>query len=87
MLPRDDLAEGPVDVAVEVLQRLIEMSQNLRFASAVAEVAMLLRDSEWKGTSSWDTALTLLRDSGVTGDVYKEEFLYLVTLLARAAGD
>ncbi|MPN14208.1 hypothetical protein SDC9_161534 [bioreactor metagenome] len=63
-----------------------EMSANLRFAAAVAEVAMLLRDSEWKGTSSWDTALTLLRDSGVTGDVYKEEFLYLVTLLTRAAG-
>ncbi len=64
-----------------------EMSANLRFAAAVAETAMLLRDSEWKGTSSWDTALTLLRDSGVTGDVYKEEFLYLATLLARAAGD
>ena len=63
-----------------------EMSPNLRFAAAVAEVAMLLRDSEWKGTATWDTALTLLRESGVTGDAYKEEFLYLVTLLARAAG-
>ncbi len=63
-----------------------EMSRDLRFAAAVAETAMLLRDSEWKGTSSWDTALTLLRGSGVTGDAYKEEFLYLVTLLARAAG-
>ncbi len=63
-----------------------EMSRDLRFAAAVAETAMLLRDSEWKGTSSWDTALTLLRESGVMGDAYKEEFLYLVTLLARAAG-
>ena len=64
-----------------------EMSRDMRFTAAVAEVAMLLRDSEWKGTSTWDTALTLLRESVVTGDAYKEEFLYLVTLLARSAGD
>ena len=60
-------------------------SDNMKFAAAVAEVGMLLRNSEWAGSSSWDSALGLLRDCGaVSGDPYKEEFLYMVTLLERA---
>ena len=60
------------------------MSENLQFAAAVAEAGMILRDSEWKGTASWDSALELLRGcKSVTGDVYKEEFLYLLGLLQR----
>ena len=61
-----------------------ELNDNMKFAAAVIETAMLLRDSEWKGTSSYADALALLRDCGsVTGDSYKEEFLYLVNLLER----
>ena len=46
---------------------------------------MLLRDSEWKGDASWDQALELVRGcASVTGDPYKEEFVYLLTLLERA---
>ena len=61
------------------------MSDNLRFAAAVAQVGMLLRESEWKGSASFSSALELLRGSqSLTGDPYKEEFLYLVTLLERA---
>ena len=60
------------------------MSENLQFAAAVAEAGMILRDSEWKGTATWDSALELLRGcKSVTGDVYKEEFLYLLGLLQR----
>lgn len=60
------------------------MSDNLRFAAAVAETGMILRDSEWKGTADYGQALELLRGCGsVTGDPYKEELLYLVTLLER----
>jgi len=59
-------------------------SENLRFAAAVAEAGMIIRNSEWKGTATWDTALELVRNCGnVTGDAYKEEFLYLLTLLRR----
>ena len=61
------------------------LNDNMRFAAAVAEVSMLLRNNEWKGSASWDQALALLRSCGsVTGDPYKEEFVYLVTLLQRA---
>jgi Ca-activated chloride channel family protein len=62
-----------------------EATDNLRFAAAVAEVGMLLRESEWKGSATYETALDLLRASdSVAGDPYKEEFVYLVTLLERS---
>ncbi len=59
-------------------------SDNLLFAAGVAETGMLLTGSEWKGTATYAGALTLLRGCrAVQGDVYKEEFLYLLTLLDR----
>ena len=61
-----------------------ELSDNMKFAAAVAEVGMILRDSEWKGNATYDSALALLRSCGdLNGDVYKEEFVYLVNLLNR----
>ena len=60
------------------------LSDNMKFAAAVVEAGMLLRDSEYKGTSSYTDALSLARGCGsVTGDPYKEEFVYLLTLLER----
>ncbi|MGI6688788.1 MAG: YfbK domain-containing protein [Christensenellales bacterium] len=62
-----------------------KMSDNLRFAAAVAQVGMLLRESEWKGSATYASSLDLLRGTGnLSGDAFKEEFLYLVTLLERA---
>lgn len=59
-------------------------SDNMKFAAAVTEVGMILRESEWKGTATYETALELLRNcESVKGDSYKEEFLYLVGLLER----
>jgi Ca-activated chloride channel homolog len=54
-------------------------SEDLRFASAVAEFAMLLRDSENKGQANWEQVLTLAR--GARGDDdqgYRGEFIGLV---------
>ena len=60
------------------------MSENLRFAAGVAEAGMILRENEWKGTADWAQALELVRGcKNVTGDAYKEEFVYLLTLLER----
>lgn len=59
-------------------------TENWCFAAAVAECGMLLRDSNWKGSASYDQALSLLRSCpSVNGDIYKEEFVYLVGLLQR----
>ena len=61
-----------------------ELPENMRFAASVAEAAMILRDSEYKGTSTFDSALSLARSCpSVTGDAFKEEFVYLLTLLQR----
>ena len=66
------------------MKRVFLPSRNLQFAAAVVEAGMLIRNSEWKGTATWDSALELVRNCGnVTGDAYKEEFLYLLTLLQR----
>jgi Ca-activated chloride channel family protein len=54
-------------------------SEDLRFASAVAEFAMLLRDSDNKGQASWQQVLTLARGSrGDDHEGYRGEFIGLV---------
>ena len=61
-----------------------ELSDNMKFAASVAECGMLLRKSEYSGSASYPTALELARNcSTVSGDAYKEEFIYLLTLLER----
>ena len=61
-----------------------EPDDNMKFAAAVIEAGMILRGSEWKGTSTYSSALELLRSCGsVSGDSCKEEFVYLVNLLER----
>jgi len=60
-----------------------EMSDNMKFAAAVAETGMLLRDSEFKGKSSYDSVVSLL-DSipDIKNDTSKLEFLLLVKKMA-----
>jgi Ca-activated chloride channel family protein len=54
-------------------------SEDLRFASAVAEFAMLLRDSDNKGQATWQQVLTLARGSrGDDHEGYRGEFIGLV---------
>jgi len=63
-----------------------EASANLRFAAAVAEFGMLLRNSEHKGTASFAQALELGR--GATGDDpdgFRTEFIGLVEQAQRLA--
>ena len=54
-------------------------SESFRFASAVAGVGMLLRDSEHKGTATWPSLLALARGArGGDRDGYRAEFIRLV---------
>ena len=60
-----------------------EMSDNMKFASAVAETGMLLRDSEFKGKSSYDSVVSILDSiSDIKNDTSKLEFLLLVKKMA-----
>lgn len=59
------------------------MSKNLNFAAGVAEFGMVLRDSEYKGSATCQSVLTLLADYDYEDDVYKDEFIYLVKTMKR----
>ncbi|MDI3319585.1 vWA domain-containing protein [Pinibacter soli] len=54
-------------------------SSNIRFASAVAAFGMILRNSEFKGTSNYKLVRSLAQGSiDDKSDMYKKEFLELV---------
>lgn len=60
-------------------QSVMAASANLRFAAAVAQAGMLLRDSEHRGQSSWASALALAQSArGADREGYRSEFLELV---------
>ena len=71
------LLEYPVsDAAVRE-----EMSDNMSWAAGVAQTAMLLKNSEYSGTSTYEDVKDRLK--GIADDDYREEFLYLLTKLGR----
>ena len=78
-LPDSDvstLIEGPV---VDRGVGFDRASEDFRFAAAVAQFGMLLRDSRHKGTSSYDDVLRLATASkGVDAVGYRAEFITLV---------
>jgi Ca-activated chloride channel family protein len=53
-------------------------SENFRFAAAVAELGLILRDSKYKGSASYDSLLTLARGAlGADTDGARKEFIEL----------
>jgi Ca-activated chloride channel family protein len=81
-LPDSDvstLIEGPV---IERGIGIDHASSDFRFAAAVAEMGLLLRNSRHKGTASYDDVLRLAATSkGADRNGHREEF---VTLVGRA---
>ena len=62
-----------------------ELSADFSFAAGVAQTGMLLRGSEYSGTSTYQDVITRLKAlPGITEDPYKEEFLYLLSKLNRS---
>ena len=55
-----------------------EMSENLAFASSVAQFGLVLRESEYKGTATYDSILSSLEAYDFGADSYKTEFISLV---------
>lgn len=57
-----------------------EMSDDLIFAAAVAQFGLVFRDSEYKGTATYDSILNTLEDNynSYSSDEYKVEFIELV---------
>ncbi len=61
-----------------------EPSEDFYFAAAVAEFGLMLRDSEYKGTASFENVRALLKKVDTDEDDYKDEFVYLVKKLQKA---
>ena len=62
-----------------------ELSADFSFVAGVAQTGMLLRGSEYSGTSTYQDVITRLKAlPGITEDPYKEEFLYLLSKLNRS---
>ncbi len=56
-----------------------QFSENIQFAAAVAEVGMLLNNSEFKGSSTYDSVLLLLKPlNSVKTDPYRAEFYQMI---------
>lgn len=77
--PDGDKSKLMSKVLYNDIENINETSENFRFAAAAAEFAMLLRDSEFKGSSSYDGVVKLAE--GAKGEDkygYRDEFLFLV---------
>ena len=60
------------------------MSDNLKFASSVAAVSMILNQSEFKGNVTYNTVLQQLNEiSSLKNDEYRVEFVDLVKKLSK----
>jgi Ca-activated chloride channel family protein len=72
------LVEKPVEIAERPIK---DCSADFRFAAAVAEWGLVLRDSAYKGKASLDEAASLARGArGKDAEGYRAEFLELVEL-------
>lgn len=68
------------ELAVTADQELTQMSDNMSWAAGVAQIGMLLRESEFAGSSDYDEVRSRMQE--LTGDdEYREEFIYLINRL------
>lgn len=80
--PDSDISKKlAVPVTMDIYRRT--MPENMRFAAAAAEFGMVLRDSEFRGTSSCEQILDILEGKDYRDDEYKTEFLYLVKTMRK----
>lgn len=70
-----------ISASVDVSSILSSPSADMLFISCVVETGLILRDSEYKGTSSLDNVITRLQGLALANDPYKTEFLELVQKL------
>jgi Ca-activated chloride channel homolog len=79
------LLEKPVKGGVK---EIMYSSENLRFAAAVTEFGMLLRNSEFRGNTSWDSAIKLAASSrGEDEEGYRAELIRLIKTVSDMGGN
>ena len=86
--PAAQTGAGPFDDSSKLLEFPVrhvvpKMTANIGFAAAVAEFGMLLRRSEFVGSATWQSALSLAREHrGNDPDGYRAEFARLIDIAA-----
>lgn len=79
--PDEDKSELIVHPLVDKNVDLKKTSDNFKFSAAVVQFGMLLRDSDYKGSSSVDNILALAKESkGKDENGYRAEFIKLVEM-------
>jgi Ca-activated chloride channel family protein len=77
--PDKDNSELIVHTVADKIVNINNTSNNFRFATSVAGFAMLLRNSQYKGNSSYDKVISLANTSlGKDTEGYRKEFVSLV---------
>ena len=85
--PKSDTSQK-IEVPVKTVKLYEDVSGDFIFASSVAEFALLLRQSEYRGHANFDHIYQGLKNSGkVLDDDYKFEFLTLVSAAERLVDD
>ncbi|MCM1190987.1 MAG: VWA domain-containing protein [Butyrivibrio sp.] len=83
--------KDPADDGESILEEYVmnedvyttQPGEDFYFAAAVAEFGLLVRDSNYKGTSSFKGIESLLAKADTDADDYRDEFAYLVKKLKR----
>ena len=68
------------ELAVTAENEISGMSDNMSWAAGVAQIGMLLRESEFAGDSDYDEVRSRLQSLTI-GDEFREEFVYLISRL------
>lgn len=79
--PKEATSKLIVHILEDERIALDETSDNFQWAAAVAQFGMLLRDSQFKGTSTFNHVIELAEDArGKDREGYRSEFIQLVEL-------
>jgi len=86
--PDGDVSKLITHPVLDKQVKLARTSDNFRFAAAVAELGMLLRNSDFKGSASFDDVIKLAKNAkGIDEEGYRAEFIKLAEnakLLAKS---
>ncbi len=79
--PKDTVSKLITEVMIDKKLSTNQVSDDCRFAMAVAEFGMLLRDSKFKGEANYKSILAMARSSkGKDEEGYRAEFIRLVEM-------
>jgi Ca-activated chloride channel family protein len=72
------------EYTVSLSDKVEELDEDTSWAAGIAQAGMLMRDSEYAGTSTFDNVFDRLKlDSEIMDNDYKAEFLYMLRIMKK----